>query len=144
MCKFGGLLACSTLLCWVGLSCSWDYLVWPKSKHSSTPLFRFTIDKDQKAGYINRQGQIVIPPVFEVFGNYPNDDFFDGVANVEIAREQWFVDTTGKKLFRATAYNHFSEGLDPHRRGGKYGYVNLGGKFMIPPTYDIAREFSEG
>ena len=38
----------------------------------------------------------------------------------------------------------FSEGAVPARLGGKWGYVNLDGEWLIPPHYDLARAFSEG
>jgi len=46
------------------MGCSWDYPVWPKSKKSDTPLFRFVVNEKYGAGYIDRQGKIVIRPQY--------------------------------------------------------------------------------
>ncbi len=67
-------------------ACSWDNPVWPKDPRSNTPLFRFVIgvDKNARAGYIDASGRVVMPPTFQSFRNYGDDDFFDGIALVQI------------------------------------------------------------
>src|SRR5687768_11406414 len=61
----------------VSLGCSWDYPVWPKDKKSDIPLFRFVINEREGAGYIDRDGRIIIQPTLSHFGNNSRDDFFD-------------------------------------------------------------------
>ncbi len=130
------------------LGCSWDYPVWPKSKKSDTALFRFVInERNQRggAGYIDRNGKVVIKPTLSYFGNYGDDDFFDGLAKVRLGDEQWFIDATGKPIFQTHYFNgHFSEGLASYRDEKKWGYINRQGKVAIPPVFDSAGDFSEG
>jgi hypothetical protein len=42
------------------LGCSWDNPVWPKNAKSDTPLFRFVIHEKDGAGYIDRDGKVII------------------------------------------------------------------------------------
>ena len=126
------------------LGCSWDYPVWTKNKKSDTPWFRFAIDEKVGAGYIDRDGKVVINPTLSHFKNYGDDDFFDGLAKVKTNGEDWYIDTTGKRIFRANGSGRFSEGLASTVRNGKAGFVNREGKVVIPPSFDSADHFSEG
>jgi hypothetical protein len=130
----------------LAIGCSWDYLVWPKNKKSDTPLFRFVINERDGAGYIDRDGKVIIEPKLFHFGNYGDDDFFDGLAKVEMNGEDWYIDRTGKRVFRAPflASGHFSEGLASTIQGGKVGFIDREGKLVIPRSFDSADDFSEG
>jgi hypothetical protein len=130
------------------LGCSWDYPVWPKSNKSDTPLFRFVINERYGAGYIDREGKIVIQPQFLSFGNH-GGDFFDGLANVTTEHDgDFYIDASGKRVTRSNylATGDFSEGLAtrwfPDEK--KYGYIDRTGKLVIPAVFDSARRFSEG
>lgn len=72
-----------------------------------------------KYGFINKQGEVVIPPRFELRKDqrHPNLTISSG---------------------------RFSEGLACVKAGGLYGYVNRKGDFVIPPRFARAQEFSEG
>lgn len=84
------------------LGCSLSYPVWPKSKRSDTPLFRFVIEEPNGAGYINREGKIVIPPQLRV-GAGNDGDFFNGRAKVTLKDgTDVYIDTAGKPV--ATAH----------------------------------------
>jgi hypothetical protein len=134
------LVACMTLV----FGCSWDNPVWPKNKKSDTPLFRFVTNKKRGTGYTNAAGKIVIQPIFDSYGNYGEDDFFDGIAKVTMNGEEWYIDTTGKKMFRAYDGGHFSEGLAVFSIRHKAGFINREGRVTIPPTFESADNFSEG
>jgi hypothetical protein len=126
------------------LGCSWDYPVWPKSKKSDTGLFRFVINEKNGAGYVDRNGKVVIKPTLSFFGNYGDDDFFDGLAKVSIGREEWFIDASGKPIFKTRLFDgHFSEGLASFQDQKQWGYINREGKIAIPAAYDSAGDFSE-
>jgi hypothetical protein len=60
------------------------------SKHpgSTSALFRF--EQDGKAGFINAQGRVVIPPRF-VPDWFAQEDFFEGLASVQAGRWSWGV-----------------------------------------------------
>ncbi len=135
--------ACSNVV-----GCSWDYAVWPKSKKSDTPLFRFVVNERYGAGYIDRQGKIVIQPQYRAFGNH-GGDFFEGLANVTTKGDgDIYIDRTGKRVARSNylATGDFSEGLAtrwfPNEK--KYGYINRTGAIAIRAMFDVADSFSEG
>ena len=140
--NFAAGIAVATL----AFGCSWDYPVWPKNKKSDTPLFRFVINERDGAGYIDRDGKIVIEPKLFSFGNYGDDDFFDGLAKVRVNGGDWYIDRTGQPLFRARflGSGRFSEGLASTTQGGKLGFIDRAGKLVIPRSFDSADGFSEG
>jgi len=49
----------------------------------------------------------------------------------------WFFQDDGLRL-------HFSEGLAPFPKDGKYGFIDNTGKFVIEPKYDFVQGFSDG
>lgn len=127
-------------------ACSWDNPVWPKSARSDTSLFRFEVGADSavRAGYIDSNGKVIIPPIFETQGNYGYDDFFDGIALVHIDGKEWYINTKGEKLFRGRDSGPFSEGLAAFEESGKTGFLNRQGHVSILPTFDSAGPFSDG
>lgn len=127
-------------------ACSWDNPVWPKSSQSDTPLFRFIIgvDNNTKAGYIDANGRVVIPPRFDAIGNYGYDDFFDGIALVQIHGQYWYINSKGEKLFQGHEPGPFSEGFADFGTNDKHGYVNTRGEVAIPATFESADRFSQG
>lgn len=127
-------------------ACSWNNPVWTKSALSDTPLFRFVIglDKNARAGYIDANGNVVIPPTLQTFGNQPYDDFFDGIALVQLDGQYWYITSKGEKLFRGRRSGTFSEGFADFEEGGKDGYLNTRGEVAIPAKFESAGRFSEG
>jgi hypothetical protein len=126
--------------------CSWDNPVWPKDLRSNTPLFRFVIGvgDNARAGYVNANGRVVIPPTFQILGDYGNDDFFDGIALVQVDGQAWYIDSKGRKRFRGRSSGPFSESFAAFEEGGKYGYLNMQGEVSVPATFESADRFSEG
>jgi len=127
-------------------ACSWDYSIWTKSKKSDTALFRFIVRETWGAGYVDRNGKVIIQPQFFHYGNYGDDDFFDGLAKVRREDGEWFINSKGVPIF-ATDYiaaGHFSEGLATFRQNGKVGYIDRTGRNVIPAKFGTAEEFSEG
>jgi WG containing repeat len=141
------LLSCAVLITLLGVfvyACSWDNPVWPKNAKSDTPLFRFVVGIDHtRAGYIDANGKIVIPPLFESYGNYGDDDFFNGIALLRANGQNWYVNAKGKKLFRSRNSGPFSEGLATFQENGKMGYLDKQGRVSIPPSFEQASSFSE-
>jgi hypothetical protein len=128
--------------------CYWDYPVWPKNKKSDTPLFRFVVEERYGAGYIDRQGKIVIQPQFLVFGNR-GGDFFEGLANVTTKDDgDFFIDASGKRVTRShyLSTGDFFEGLATRwfSTEKKYGYIDRTGNLAISASFDSAGNFSEG
>ena len=122
--------------------CSWDYPVWPKSKKSDTPLFRFVVNERYGAGYIDRRGRIVIRPQFMSLGEH-GADFFEGMAQVAVKSGSTYIDAKGNRVPSSRA-GHFSDGLASFQDGNKYGFKDHAGKIVIPAKFDLAEDFSEG
>ena len=154
--------------------------------HPQSADDRYPFIRDGKLGYIDSQGNEVIPPRF---GNASDGKFNNGLASVfEVHRGFGYIDTSGNFVIGPTfdfgwgrpfydgiagvlligkngAENkpawidregnvvhsgigiegtHFSDGLMPMPRDGKWGYVNRKFEFVIPPQFDFAYGFSEG
>lgn len=75
----------------------------------------YTVE-EKKCGYINEEGKIAIPFIYDAETGYSED----------------FVKSS------------FKEGLACVKKGGKYGYIDKNGKEVLPFIYDFADEFSEG
>lgn len=116
--------------------CSSDYLIWEPRGRSADPLYRFI--RGGKAGYIDRSGRVVIEPKFEAYGNY-SGVFHDGLMGVGVSSGE-HVDATGKTVIKDRLYRgwDFSEGLAAAlaENGGKWGYIDPTGKFVISPRFE--------
>ncbi len=104
--------------------------------------------QNNRVGYMNRQGRIVIQPKFDNVGR-----FSEGLAWVVIDKKLGYIDKTGKvkiplrfddSLF-ASRMGDFDGGLAKVCLGGKCGYIDRTGKTVIPLKFDdVARKFSNG
>jgi hypothetical protein len=117
------------------LACSWDYPIWIQRSKSADALYRF--EKGEKAGFIDRSGKIVIPPVVKLGMNGDNE-FREGV----LFADSGYVDVTGKRLIELQhmILGSFSEGLAAARRETEqlWGYVDRSGKFAISPRFHMS------
>jgi WG containing repeat len=99
-----------------------------------------SFDQDNKIGYKDRAGKIVVPAKFDVLG-FDRGGFNDGLAPVCLKRKCGYIDNTGKIVvplkFDLVA-NKFSDGLAWVNIGKKLGYVNRTGKSVIPARYGPA------
>ncbi len=71
-----------------------------------------------RVGYIDKDGQLVIPFEFDGIPSGEGGDYLD--------------------------FNDFSEGLAAVSKNDKYGFINAKGEFVIEPKYDWANSFSDG
>jgi WG containing repeat len=118
--------------------------------------------------YVDMTGKIVISPIvsrnYSTGGVHGEGDFSEGLAaammwNTYDSYRRWgFIDCTGnlviEPLFQVRYHRHdcpsrFSEGLADvslavDGDNAKKGYIDRTGKFVIPPQFDYAGEFSEG
>ena len=84
---------------------------------ATAPLFSVIVDG--KYGFIDRTGKLVIQAQFDEFGSgFLEDPWAEGLAAVCVG------DCTATKERSA---------------GGKWGYIDSGGKMIINPLYDYAR-----
>ncbi|MBV9211753.1 MAG: WG repeat-containing protein, partial [Acidobacteria bacterium] len=148
--RFLAVIICSLLLCCLAVqksaACSWDYLIWINQNKKADPLYRFL--KDGKAGYIDRNGKVVIQPRFKFYSN-SGGEFHEGLMRIDEDGID-YVDATGKPVaLKDIAWGFdFSEGLTPAKSEdeNRWGFINRTGKFVISPRFeDIpGSEFSEG
>ena len=81
----------------------------------------FRIIEDNKIGYANEKGRVVIPPMFDMA-----KPFEDGIASV----------CMGCKYRKSGEYKMIY--------GGKWGFINKEGKIIVPILYDrIIKEFDK-
>ncbi len=108
-------------------------------------------DKD-KIGFANLSGELVIPQCF-----ISVNDFAEGLAlvsfeNVSRQERYGFINTNGEFAFPLTFLKNqmwasqFSEDLFSLRQepGGKTGFINKEGQFVIEPQFDEVGGFREG
>lgn len=104
------------------------------------------VEKGDCYGYIDLQGNEVIPCKYKSFGEEASNDFYEGLAFVSNGEKYGFIDKTGKEVipFIYDYGSHFSEGLALVHKDGKVGYIDKTGKVVIPFNYAYAFDFSEG
>lgn len=93
-------------------------------------------------GYINKKGELVIPAKFEKVSHF-NDD----IARVQIETGEGFINKNGDfvipPIFEKQKFigGGFSGSLAKVKQNGKYGFINRKGKQIIPFIYDAASDF---
>jgi hypothetical protein len=133
----------------IAFGCDADYLIWIPRSSTADPLYRFI--KNGKAGYIDANGHVVVPPLLTPHGNY-GSEFHDGRLEVAVSDGK-YVDRTGKLVIDKNLYRgwDFSEGLAVAMKEGEHlwGYINTSGEFAISPRFesslsDYVWSFSDG
>lgn len=112
----------------------------------------FRIIQNNKYGYIDKTGKVIIPPQFD-----QADEFSEGLAAVNqggvlnnngvISGGRWgYIDTTGKYVIplQFDEAGNFSEGLAEVKVNDKYGFIDKTGKMVILPQFEDVWPFSEG
>jgi hypothetical protein len=108
---------------------------------TSNNLDLFLFRRNDKLGYIDRTGKIVIPAKFGRANN-----FSEGLAAVEIGAKWGFIDRTGKIVVPARfeyVYN-FSDGLAAVEVDRKWGFIDPTGKIVIPANLEGSGSFKNG
>lgn len=104
---------------------------------------------DITSGYIDYQGNFVIPPIIEKkleheFDILSSDDFYwDGLIRFQQNDKYGFIDKD-INIIIPTIYedaSRFENGLSAVKLNGKYGYINKQNEFVIKPQYDDATAF---
>jgi len=129
------------------LACDAGDRIWTQRTKSADPFYRF--EKGDKAGYIDRNGKVVIPPVLHTV---LQAEFHDGLAEIGDGRGRYInphgtVVIDGKNLQWGGDY---SEGfaLVNRKSDGLWGYIDASANFVIAPQFhDVpsgAPSFVEG
>lgn len=108
----------------------------------------FAVLKNDKVGYMNTQGKLVVPTMYDVMAD-PNDKYdetwSEPVANgrILVAKNGKFgiIDTSNKVIMPFTSkyaiVESISEGMAPvMSKASKWGFINTEGKEVIAPQYD--------
>jgi len=100
------------------------------------------VKKDGKIGGIDPSGKIVIPIEFDDINEFQN-----GYAVAERSGYQFLINKSGKPIGNETKYTNCTDMIDGMamvKYNGKYGFIDVTGKEVIPAKYDDASAFSEG
>ncbi len=96
-----------------------------------------------KCGYINLKGDYVISSKYDVTMPYVY-----GLAPVILGENAVFIDNKGNEKIASDfgGVGMFKSGLAPvmDKDSGKWGYINIQGKLILPYNYDECRAFSDG
>lgn len=122
------------------------YLQSPAISNSGEYLYPFV--SNDKWGYINSEGKVVIQPKYDYAY-----DFVNGIGQIDIDNVSvMYVDVNGRCIAKGvnTALDQkifvLSEGLlavcDPKTQ--KYGFVDKKGKWIIKPKFFNVNDFSDG
>src|SRR5262249_38239223 len=105
----------------------------------------FLIVQNEKWGYIDKNGKIVIEPQFS-----DGREFSEGLAAIGFGEyphtKHGYINVTGQLVIEAAfedAYS-FSEELALICLKGKYGFIDTNGKIVIDPQFGFSQSFSEG
>lgn len=99
------------------------------------------IKKDDKWGYINIQGDIVIKPCWDECAF-----FHEGIACVKQG-DKWGAINRDGKIVIGIEYDklqNYSEGFASAEKNGKWGVIDKKGKVVIPFKWDWVDEFKDG
>lgn len=116
----------------------------------------YSFRKNDLIGFIDRKGNVRIPPIFGGDGG-ARPRFSEGVCAVIDSTNSYytFIDKNGSKVFNriiegtlggaATYYfPEFHQGLCVAHDKYRFGYINHAGEWAISPQFDQAHRFSEG
>lgn len=92
-------------------------------------------------GYINKKGEIVIRPKFNL-----GSEFSQGLAVVAVNERWGFIDHGGAWVIepKFEYADDFENNIAQVRYEGKDGFIDIAGDFVIKPEYECVQNFSEG
>lgn len=101
----------------------------------------FSVEIDGNWGFINRQGEVVIKPIYDRVGFFSED-----LASARQDGKWGFINPKGNMIIppRFTFADCFSEGLAAVMEGDRFGYIDKTGKWKIPAQFQTANTFSQG
>ncbi len=97
---------------------------------------------DRKVGFINKKGEWVIEATFVAAKNF---DPVSGLAMVKKVDKWVYTNKSGETIsVNAERTSNFKNGLAKGVKGGKTGYFNKEGKWVIEAKFDGGRDFKNG
>jgi hypothetical protein len=134
----------------VPCSVAFSKATYHKDRRSNMPLFRF--ERSGKAGFIDVDGRIAIPPRFDV-GWFSEEDFVEGLSPARSGRNWGFIDHAGNwvippQYWRAQAFSEGLAAVTHQLKGHDFpaAYIDTSGKTIIEFPVGLADTgpFSEG
>jgi hypothetical protein len=126
----------------------------PAEQHTADQEKLFPIVEDNKLGYINASGEIVIPLKFKQEASHsPNlrdsfihNRFSEGRAAVETEDGWGFIDTSGEFVVkpRFEQVQPFSEGLAAVQVDDRWGFIDRSGKLVVDFKFERVGNFHNG
>ena len=104
------------------------------------------VSSDNKYGYIDTKGNVVIPISYELTGELGFGSFHDGLAPIVKNGKYGYIDKNGKEVISCKydeSYS-FSEGLAVIAKDDKYGFIDTKGNEVVPCEFDYADSFIDG
>lgn len=98
------------------------------------------VKQNEKWGYIDSKGQLVIPPDYE-----EARFFWDGFAKVKKNGKYGYIDRSGSIVIPCQYQDsgYFAEGMAPVKVEDKWGFIDTSDNFVIPPIYEDTYGFYE-
>lgn len=98
-------------------------------------------DKDNKFGFIDTNGNVVIEPQFDDIS-----EFSEGLAAVKLKNSWGYINKSGKMVINCKYEGamEFKEGLAPIKVFDRWGFIDKTGNPVIKVQYHSASCFSEG
>jgi WG containing repeat len=106
----------------------------------------FKVTKDMKSGYADKAGKVVIPLIYDEVGDFG----MAGLVKVKSGDVQSILDTKGSLIFEVPYGAYMADFGDSQitafspDQGGKTGFVDRKGTFVLPPIWDNAFGFGDG
>ena len=98
-------------------------------------------EKNGKWGYIDLDGKLIIPAIYDKVESFKN-----GQVIVQLNNKYGFIDLNGKSLIPCMydKVKAFSEGLANVKINEKWGYIDINNNIIIKAQFKAAAPFHEG
>lgn len=111
-----------------------------------------TVRNDEgKYGFIDKEGKVVIPMIFDVGEGGETSDFHEGLASIYKNEKYGYIDKSGREVIpcKYDEANDFNDGMalvavNDKDNGYQFGYIDTEGKEIIPCQYCPAGDFCDG
>jgi hypothetical protein len=103
--------------------------------------YLYPIREGRKLGFINRAGEVVVPPTYDAVGPMSG-----GRIRVSVGAQSGYIDLTGKLVIPAQydTANEFQAGRAVVRQGDKYSLIDPAGKHIADIPFRVLGEFHQG
>lgn len=109
-----------------------NFSITPDIKIEDYPV---VFNKDGKVGYKDKNGKIIVEPIYSMAHQYWN-----GVGRVRIDNKNgsftWKTVSINGEIYDYDEVYGFFNGLSPVLKDGKYGFINYDGELIVPLNYD--------